>query len=199
MLALSDKIPDVIIGLFAGAVVHEYLVQGLQGQVAFISISGGAVGIRPVLGDKGVQDTGLDHLAFDLVAVLNQGHGERAGVLQGVGGQLIEDLVVLGLLPFEAHSIVGIDGLQILDEQGQSALAAAGVANAEEGLAVGLFNRFLGQLFQGHSLGLFDDLLNRGKLLCRRRFFTAAYHQGKNHDEGQQQRQYFFHLFLLQT
>ena len=52
-----------------------------------------------------------------------------AGVLQGVGGELIENLVVLGLLPLELHIIAGVDGLQILDEQGQGALAAAGVAD----------------------------------------------------------------------
>ena len=47
----------------------------------------------------------LNHLALDLVAVLNQGHGKGAGVLQGVGGELIEDLVVLGLLPLELHVV----------------------------------------------------------------------------------------------
>ena len=77
---------------------------------------------RQVLGDEGVQNAGLDHLGLDLVAVLDQGHGKGAGVLQGVGGELIEDLVVLGLLPLELHGVAWVDGLQILDEQGQGTL-----------------------------------------------------------------------------
>ena len=121
-------------------ILHEDLVQSLKGQIALVLLGGGAVGLRPVLGDEGVQNAGLDHLGLDLVAVLDQGHGKGAGVLQGVGGELIEDLVVLGLLPLELHGVAWVDGLQILDEQGQGTLAAAGVAHAQEGLAVGLLD-----------------------------------------------------------
>ena len=111
MLALGDEVPAVVISLAAGVVVHEDLVQGLQSQETLVLFGSGAVGFGPVLGDEGVQNTGLNHLALDLVAVLNQGHGEGAGILQGVSGQLIEDLVVLGLLPLELHVVAGVDGL----------------------------------------------------------------------------------------
>ena len=164
MLALGDEVPAVIVGLVAHAVVHKDLVERLQRQEAGVGVGGGAVGVRPVLRDEGVEDAGLNHLALDLVAVLNQGHGERAGVLQGVGGQLIEDLVVLGLLPLELHVVAGIDGLQILNEQRQGALAAAGVADAVEHLAVGLFNGLLRQLFKGHAFGFLDDFLGLGEV-----------------------------------
>ena len=111
MLALGDEVPAVVISLAAGVVVHEDLVQGLQSQESLVLFGSGAVGFGPVLGDEGVQNTGLNHLALDLVAVLNQGHGEGAGALQGVSGELIEDLVVLGLLPLEIHVVAGVDGL----------------------------------------------------------------------------------------
>ena len=164
MLALGDEVPAVIVGLVAHAVVHKDLVERLQRQEAGVGVGGGAVGIGPVLRDEGVEDAGLNHLALDLVAVLNEGHGERAGALQGVSGQLIEDLVVLGLLPLELHVVAGVDGLQILNEQRQGALAAAGVADAVEHLAVGLFNGLLRQLFKGHAFGFLDDLLGRSQI-----------------------------------
>ena len=197
MLAFRYEVPNVIIGLFAGAVIHKYLIEGLQGQIAFIGIGGGVVGVSPILGDKGIQNAGLDHLALDLVAVLNEGHGEGAGGLQGVSSQLLEDLVVLGLLPLEVQGVAGVDGLQVLDEQGQSALATAGVTDAVEGFAVGLLDGLLGQLLEGHAFGFFDDLLNGRKLLIGggSRLFTAAGKQGENHDDGQQHRQCFFHCF----
>ena len=164
MLAFGNEVPAVVIGLVAGAVVHKDLVEGLQRQEAGVSVGRGAVGVCPILRDEGIEDAGLDHLAFDLVAVLDEGHGERAGILQGVSGQLIEDLVVLGLLPLELHAVAGVDGLQVLDEQRQGALAAAGVADAVEHLAVGLFNGLLRQLFKGHAFGFLDDLLGRSQI-----------------------------------
>ena len=82
VLALGHEIPAVVIGLGTGVVVHEDLVQSLKGQIALVRLGGGAVGLRPVLGDEGVQNAGLDHLGLDLVAVLDQGHGKGAGVLQ---------------------------------------------------------------------------------------------------------------------
>ena len=164
MLAFGNEVPAVVIGLVAGAVVHKDLVEGLQRQEAGVSVGRGAVGVRPVLRDEGIEDAGLDHLAFDLVAVLDEGHGERAGVLQGVSGQLIEDLVVLGLLPLELHAVAGVDGLQVLDEQRQGALAAAGVADAVEHRAVGLLNGLLGQIFEAQAFGFLDDLLGLGEV-----------------------------------
>ena len=163
MGVLSHKVPAVVKGFGTGVVIHKHLVQGLQRQIAVVLLRCGAVGVRPVLGDEGVQNTGLDHLGFDLVAVLNEGHGKGAGVLQRIGGQLIEDFVVLGLLPFKLQGVAGIDGLQVLHEQRQSGGAAAGVAHAVELLAVGLFNGLLSQLLQGHALGFLDDLLCGGQ------------------------------------
>ena len=219
VLALGHEVPAVVVGLGAGVVVHKDLVQGLEGQVAVIGVGGGAVGLGPLLGDEGVQNAGLDHLALDLVAVLDQRHGKGAGVLQGVGGELVEDLVVLGLLPLELHAVAGVDGLQVLDEQGQGALAAAGVAHAVEHLAVGLLNGLLGQLLQGHALGLFDDLLGlgeagvvrgsgggrvllgavvglgrRGVLLGGGIAAAAAGGEGEQHDQGQKQCRDSFHF-----
>ena len=169
MLALCDEVPAVVIGLVASAVVHEDLVEGLKGKEARVGVCGRAVGVCPVLRDEGVENTGLDHLALDLVAVLDEGHGERAGVLQRVSGQLIEDLVVLGLLPFELHVVAGVDGLKVLDEEGQRALAAAGVADAIEHFAVGLFNGLLGKLLKGHAFGFLDDLLGLGEVFLLNR------------------------------
>jgi len=111
VLALGHKVPAVVIGLGAGVVIHKDLVQRLQRQIAGVVGGGGAVGVGPVLGDEGVQHAGLDHLALDLVAVLDQGHGKGAGLLQGVGGELIEDLVVFGLLPLKLHGVGGVNGL----------------------------------------------------------------------------------------
>ena len=164
MLALSHEVPAVVVGLGAGVIVHEDLVQSLQGQEAFILLSGGIVGLGPFLGNEGVQNAGLDHLGLDLVTVLNEGHGKGAGILQRVRGELIEDLVVLGLLPIKLHGVIGVDGLQVLNEQGKGALAAAGVAHAVEGLSVGLLDSLFGQFLQGHALGLLNDLLSLGEL-----------------------------------
>ena len=176
MLALGNEVPAVVIGLIAHAVVHKDLVERLQRQEAGVGISGGAVGVRPILRDEGVKNAGLDHLALDLVAVLDKGHGERAGALQGVSSQLIEDLVVLGLLPLELHVVAGVDGLQIFNEQRQGALAAAGVADAVEHLAVGLLDSLLGQFFKGHAFGFLDDLLGRSQIfgLCSGRFLCGS-------------------------
>ena len=136
VLALSDEVPAVVVGLGAGVVEHEDLVQGLQRQIAGPLLGGGAVGLGPVLRDKGVEDAGLHHLALYLVAVLDERHGEGAGVLQGVGSQLVEDLVVLRLLPVVLKGVVRVNALQVLDEERERGLAAAGVADAEEGRAV---------------------------------------------------------------
>ena len=103
-------------GLAAGVVVHKHLIQGLEGQIALILPGSGPVSLRPLLGNEGIQDAGLDHLGLDLIAVLDQGHGKGAGVLQGVGGELVEDLVVLGLLPLKLHIVAGVDGFQVLNE-----------------------------------------------------------------------------------
>ena len=164
MGVLPHEVPAVVKGLGAGVVVHKHLVQGLQGQIALVLLGGGAVGLRPVLGDEGVQDAGLDHLGLDLVAVLNEGHGKGAGVLQGIRGELVKNLVVLGLLPLKLQGIAGVDGLQILHKQGEGGGAPAGVAHAVELLAVGLLNGLLGQLLQSHALGLLDDLLGGRQL-----------------------------------
>ncbi len=102
VLALGYEIPAVIVGLVAHAVVHKDLVQSLERQEAGVGVGGGAVGIGPILRDEGVEDAGLDHLALDLVAILNEGHGKGAGLLQGVSGELLKDLVVLGLLPLNS-------------------------------------------------------------------------------------------------
>ena len=197
MLALGYEIPNIIIGFFTDAVIHKDLIEGLQGQIAFIGIGGGVVGVSPILGDEGIQNAGLDHLALDLVAILNEGHGKGAGLLQGVSGELLKDLVVLGLLPLKVQGVAGVDGLQVLDEQGQGALAAAGVANAVEGLAVGLFDCFFRQLLKSHAFCFLNDLLGSRKLLigsgCG--LLAAADHQGEDHDDGQQHRQCFFHCF----
>ena len=164
VLAFSNEVPAVVVGLIAGVIEHKDLIQGLQGQEALVCISSGAVCVSPVLGDEGVQNAGVDHLGLDLVAVLNQGHGEGAGALQGVSGQLIEDLVVLGLLPLEVHVIVGVDGLQVINEQGQSGLAAGRIAQAIEHSAVRLFDSLLSQFFQSHGLSFLDNLLGSGQV-----------------------------------
>ena len=190
--AFTDEVPAVVVGLAAGVVEHKDLVQSLQGQEALVVSGGGAVGIGPILGDEGVQNAGSDHLGLDLVAVLDQGHGEGAGFLQGVSGQLVKDLVVLGLLPLEVQGVVGVDGLQIRNEQRQSGLTTAGVAHAVEHLAVGLFNGLASQLFQSHALGLLDDLLGFGQffLVCGG---STASDQAHNQAQCQQQRDQFFH------
>ena len=206
VLALGHKVPAVVIGLAAGVVVHKHLVQGLKGQEAVVIGGGGVVGLGPLLGDEGVQHAGLHHLRLDLVAVLDQGHGKGAGILQGVGGQLVEDLVVLGLLPLKLHVIAGVDGLQILDEQGQGALAAAGVAHAIEHLAVRLLNGFLGKLLHGHALGLLNDLLGGGQVAglagaaagaagAISGAVPAAGYQSQAQGSGQDQRDQSFQLF----
>ena len=183
MLALGYEIPNIIIGFFTDAVIHKDLIEGLQGQIAFIGIGGGVVGVSPILGDEGIQNAGLDHLALDLVAILNEGHGKGAGLLQGV----------------KVQGVAGVDGLQVLDEQRQGALAAAGVANAVEGLAVGLFDCFFRQLLKSHAFCFLNDLLGSRKLLIGSGsgLLAAADHQGEDHDDGQQHRQCFFHFFLL--
>ncbi len=160
MFAFSNEIPDVVIGLGTGVVEFEDLVQGLQRQITFVFAFSVTVGFSPFLRDEGVEDAGLDHLGFDLVAVLDQDHGEGTGIFQRISGQLVENLVVLRLLPFEFHAVVRIDGLQIVNEERQSGFTAAGVTDAVEHLAVGFFNGFLGQFFKGHGLCLLDDFLN---------------------------------------
>jgi len=216
MLAFGYKVPAVLVGLAAGVVEHEYLVKGLEGQIALVLFGGCAVGGSPVKGYEGIQDAGAYHLALNLVAVLNEGHGIGAYVLEGVGGELIEDLVVLGLLPVELHGVIGVDGLQVLNEQRQCRLAAAGVANAVEGSAVGFFYCLLGQFFQGHAFGFLDDLLGIGKFSLRlggsRRFFGAfgfgsflgcrcrrgsAGSKAKRHAEYQHDSNQFFHCSFL--
>ena len=216
MLALGHEVPAVVVGLGAGVVVHEDLVQGLEGQIALIGVGGDAVGVGPVLRDEGVEDAGLDHLALDLVAVLDERHGEGAGVLQGVGGQLIEDLVVLRLLPIILEGVARVDALQVLDEEGQGGLAAAGVADAKEGLAVGLLNGLGGQLLERHGLGLGNYLLSgrelnvgggvvrggrahfaaveSGRVGGGRLGGAAAGHQADQHQGDKEQRQKFFQV-----
>ena len=53
VLAFRYKIPNIIIGFFTDAVIHKDLIEGLQGQIAFIGIGGGVVGVSPILGDEG--------------------------------------------------------------------------------------------------------------------------------------------------
>ena len=204
MLTLGHKVPAVVIALGAGVVVHEDLVQGLQRQIALILLGGGPIGLSPFLGNEGIQDSGLDHLGLDLVAVLDQRHGKGTGILQGIRSELIENLVVFGLLPLEFHGIIGINGLEILNKQGQCALAAAGVANTIEHLAVGLLNGLLCQFLQGHSLGLPNDLLGFGEfssiigaaLITGRGAFVAAGYQSQRHARSQEQRDQSFLHFI---
>ena len=193
--ALSYELPAVGVGLAAGAVEHKDLVQSLQRQIALIGSGVHLLGLGPFLRDKGVQDAGLDHLVLNLVAVLDQGHGVGANGLLGFGGELIEDLVVLGLLPVELHGVAGVDGLQVLNEHGQSTLAAAGVAHAVEGLALGLLDGLLGKLLQGHSLGLLDDFLDVALLLVGAPgpAVAAGGKQRDQHQNSQNDCQCFFH------
>ena len=193
MLALGNEVPAVVIGLVAGAVVLKHLVQGLQGQEALVLVGSGAVGIGPVLGDEGIQDAGLNHLGLNLVAVLNQSHGKGAGALEGVGGQLVENLVVLGLLPLELHVVAGVDGLQIGDKQRQGALAAAGVAHAIELLAVGFLNGLLSQFFQGHVLRLGDDGFD---IILSRSSTKGTHGHSHNHAQRQQHCDESFHYIV---
>ena len=156
---LSDEVPDVVEGLVAGVVVHKDLVQSLQREIALVLLGSGAVGGGPVEGDEGVEDAGLNHLGLNLVAVLDEGHGKGAGVLQRVAGELAEDVVVLRLLPVYLHVVARVDALQVLDEERKGGGAAAGVADADKGLAVGLLDGLGGQLLKGHALGFLDYLL----------------------------------------
>ena len=171
MCAFSNKVPAVVVGLITGVVEHEDLVQGLKRQETLVFISSDAICICPVLGDESIQNASSDHLALNLVAVLDQGHGKGASFLQGVSGQLIEDFVILGLLPLKVHSVVRIDGLQVSNEQGQCSLATAGVAHTIEHLTIGLFDSLLSQFFQGHAFRFFDDFLGSGQFFFNLRFF----------------------------
>ena len=180
MLILGDKVPAIVVDLvFVNAVVHKDLVQRLQRQVGRIRVGSETVGFRPFLGNKGVEYSRPHHLALDLIAILNQRHGKGAAALQRVGRKLIKNLVVLGLLPLKIQFVLGIDGLEILDEQRQRALAAARVAHAVEHLAIGLFNGFFGQFLHGHPLGLLNDTLHGGTL--PRSLGAAASGHGKHH------------------
>ena len=169
VLILINEIPAVLKLSGAGRVIHEDLVQGLQWQVAAVCIRGGAVCLCPLLRDEGLQDIGIDHLTLDLVTILDEGHREGAAVLQGIGGELLEDLVVLRLLPLELHVVVRIDGLQIGDKQWKCGLTTRGVTYAVEGLAVRLFDGLLCELLHGHAFGFLDDGIDTGEVLFLRR------------------------------
>ena len=195
VFTFRNEVPAVGEGLGAGAVVLEDLVQGLQRQIALPRIRGGAVCLCPLERYIRIEDAGLDHLALDLVAVLDQGDREGALILHGVGGQLIEDLVVLRLLPFEVERVVRIDRLQILDEQRESGLTAAGVAHAVEGRAVGFFDRLFAEILKGHTLCFFDDFLYFGFRTGLSLVGAAARNKAKNHHESQHDSNKFFHDF----
>ena len=183
--AFADEIPHVLVGLGAQVVEHEDLVQGLQGQGLGVIFAGDAFCIVPVQGNEVQQDAGVQHLALDLVAVLNQGHGEGVVGTVDILGQLIEDPVFLGLLPVEVQVVVRIDFLGRFDELRDGGLAAAGVANREIILAVGFFNGFLDELFQGHFLRLFDHILHG--------FGGGEGNHGQQHHQRQHSRNEFFH------
>ena len=162
MHVLSNEIPAVHVSLVSLVVELKHLVQGLQSQRVFIVFLGDAFRVRPVQRNEVQQFTGVDHLALDLVAVLDQGHEVLAG-----SGQGLKDGVVFRLGPFDRGVIGGIDGLQQLDEGFLGSLAAAGVADTQQGLAVGFFNGLFVQFLIGHGLRLGDDLF-QGLCGCHR-------------------------------
>ena len=185
---LADEIPHILVSLLTKVVEHEHLVQGLQRQGIFVVLLGYALGIRPVLGHEVQQQPGVQHLALDLVAVLDQRHAHYMVCAVDVFGQLIEDLVFLRLLPaaFIIQRVVRVNLLQRFLEQGQHALAAAGVADRVEALSVALFDGLLEQLFQRHGLSLCDDFLD-GFRRCEAEHAQA-------HRQYQYQCQNLFHV-----
>ena len=152
--AFTDEIPHVLVGLFTEVVELEHLVQGLQGQRILIAFLGNAFRFGPVLGHEVEQQAGVQHLLLDLVAVLDQRHAHDMVRAVDVFSQLVENLVLLGLLPaaFKVQRVVRVDLLQFLDKDGKDALAAAGVADRVKTLAVGLFDGLLEEFFKGHVL-----------------------------------------------
>ena len=188
--ALGHEIPHIGVGLVAQVVEHEHLVQRLQSQGIFVAFLGHFFSFRPSLGHEVQQVAGIQHFALDLVAVLDQGHGDFMVGAVHVSVQLGKNVVVLGLLPAEFHGEVRIDLLQFFNEQRQHGFAAAGIAHGVECFAIGFFDCFLEQFFQRHGLSLGDDVghvFRRGK---------GA--QGKRHDHNKNKRDDLFHgIFFL--
>ena len=186
--ALGDEIPAVVKGGAGGVVEHEHLVQGLQSQRMAVGCFVHARGIFPFHGDEVEQVAGVQHLGLDLVAVLNQRH--RIDVLGGldIGVQGGENGVVLGLAPLDRSGVGRIDGFEHLDEARAGGLAAAGVADAVEGLAVGFFDGLFEEFLVGHGLRLSDDFFDRHFPGERG---NAA--QGEQHGQSQNDSQCLFH------
>ena len=116
MASLCYKVPAVVIHCISCGIVHKDLIQCLKRKETFISIRCCVIGLCPLLGNIGFQNTGLYHFRFNLVAVLNQRHGKGAAALQRGRRQLIENLIILGLLPLILHRIRRIDGLKVLNK-----------------------------------------------------------------------------------
>ena len=158
--AFGDEIPAVGEGLVAHGVIHEHLVERLQRQRLVVALDDHAFALGPLLRDEVEQVAGVEHLRLNLVAVLNERHGiDVVGALD-VGVQRGEDGVVLRLRPFDRAGVARVDLLEHLDEARAGGLAAAGVADAVERLAVGFFNRLGIQLLVGHGLRLSDHFLH---------------------------------------
>ena len=176
-----DEVPAVGVGLAADIVEFKHLVQSLQGQGRFVVFLGHTLGVRPIQGNEVQQFAGVQHLALNLVAVLNQGDEVFLGAGQG-----FKDGVVLGLGPFEGSIEGRVDPLEEFNEGFLGGLAAAGIADAQQGFAVAFFNGFLIEFLVGHGLG-FGNHIRYG-------FFRESEGtHGQRHDHCQHERKQFLH------
>ena len=132
----------------------------MQRQRLVVALDDHAFALGPLLRDEVEQVAGVEHLRLNLVAVLNERHGINVVGALDVGVQRGEDGVVLRLRPLDRAGVARVDLLEHLDEARAGGLAAAGVADAVERLAVGFLNRLGIQLLVGHGLRLSDHFLH---------------------------------------
>ena len=132
----------------------------MQRQRLVVALDDHAFALGPLLRDEVEQVAGVEHLRLNLVAVLNERHGINVVGALDVGVQRGEDGVVLRLRPLDRAGVARVDLLEHLDEARAGGLAAAGVADAVERLAVGFFNRLGIQLLVGHGLRLSDHFFH---------------------------------------
>ena len=130
MFAFSDKIPYVIVFLVSRAVEHKYLVQRLKCKIAFVFFNRCFVCFSPFLRNKCIENACLNHLAFNLVTVLNKSHRELSLRLLCVGIEHFEDRIVLRLLPSIFKLVFALavflsDFVYVFDKERKRCLAAA--------------------------------------------------------------------------
>ena len=158
--AFGDEIPAVGEGLIAHGVIHKHLVERLERQRLVVALNDHAFALGPLLRNEVEQVAGIQHLGLNLVAILDERHGIDVVGALNVGVQCGKDGVVLRLRPLDRAGVVRVNLLEHLDEARAGGLAAAGVADAVERLAVGFLNGLGVQLFVGHGLRLSDDFFH---------------------------------------